>query len=215
MACVVKCLTNSVTVIPKATLEVIFINLSFNLLDLDTSILAAKSNDQKAYNYILNSFWGEVYGFVLKRTKNENDAEDITIQTFAKAFDKIQSYNPEYQFKTWLMTIAKNIHIDHIRRAQTNIQQESEQSHLFTIARLADENPTPEDAIIIAQKLSKLRTDIKKLKPHYQEVIQLFYFQELSYIEIADTLQEPLSRIKVKLLRARQLLASIIDSTRS
>ncbi len=182
-------------------------------MDLDKYIIAAKSNDQKAFNHILNSCWNEVYGFILKRTLNENDAEDITIQTFARAFDKIGTFNPEYQFKTWLITIAKNIHVDAIRRAKTDIQQESEQSHQSAMATIADINPTPEDALITAQKLSELRNNIKKLKPHYQEVIQLFYFQELSYAEIAEKLDEPLSRIKVKLLRARQLLASIISGS--
>jgi RNA polymerase sigma-70 factor (ECF subfamily) len=91
--------------------------------------------------------------------------------------------------------------------------EESEQSHQSVMATLADINPTPEDALITAQKLSELRDNIKKLKPHYQEVIQLFYFQELSYAEMAEKLQEPLSRIKVKLLRARQLLASIISAS--
>lgn len=52
-------------------------------------------------------FWNEVYGFMLKRTENETDTEDIVIETFAKAFDKIATYNPEYGFNTWLIAIAK------------------------------------------------------------------------------------------------------------
>ena len=50
------------------------------------------------------------------RTQNENDAEDITIQTFSKAFDKINTYDENYKFKTWLITISKNIHIDLVRK---------------------------------------------------------------------------------------------------
>jgi hypothetical protein len=55
---------------------------------------------------------------------------------------------------------------------------------------------------------------IKELKPHYQEVIQLRYFQEMSYQEISEQLNEPLSNVKIKLLRAKKLLAEIIESTR-
>jgi len=61
-------------------------------------------------------YWNEVYSFMLKRTENETDAEDITIETFSKAFDKIALYNSEFQFNTWLIAIAKNVHIDILRK---------------------------------------------------------------------------------------------------
>ena len=61
-----------------------------------------------AFNFLLETFWNDVFGFMLKRTHNEIDAEDITIEAFFKAFDKINSFNSEFQFKTWLITIAKN-----------------------------------------------------------------------------------------------------------
>ena len=83
----------------------------------------AKANDQAAFNYLLDAFWNDVYGFQLKRTENENDAEDITIQTFSKAFDKIRTYNPEYEFKTWLITISKNIHIDLVRKRKSRFSR--------------------------------------------------------------------------------------------
>jgi len=75
---------------------------------------------------------------------------------------------------------------------------------------IPDESPTPEDKIIREQNLAKLLKDIKKLKPHYQEVINLRYFQELSYKDISKELEEPINNVKVKLLRAKKLLAQII-----
>ena len=80
-------------------------------MEINEAIAKAKQNDQKAFNFLLDTFWDDVYGFQLKRTENENDAEDITIQTFSKAFDKINTYDENYKFKTWLITISKNIHI--------------------------------------------------------------------------------------------------------
>ena len=70
-----------------------------------------------------------------------------------------------------------------------------------------------EDIIITEQHLAKLLMDIKKLKPHYQKVIHLRYFQELSYKEISNALGEPINNVKVKLLRAKKLLADIIKKT--
>ncbi|NOY46830.1 MAG: sigma-70 family RNA polymerase sigma factor [Chlorobi bacterium] len=176
-------------------------------MEIKEAINKAKQNDQKAFNYLLDVFWDDVYGFQLKRINNENDAEDITIQTFSKAFDKIATFNDEYKFKTWLITISKNIHIDLIRKEKKSISTDNDD----TIYKVLDESPSPEDKIITEQNLAKLLRDLKKLKPHYQEVINLRYFQELSYQEIANALNEPISNIKVKLLRAKKLLAEIIQ----
>ncbi len=180
-------------------------------MEIKEAINKAKQNDQKAFNYLLDVFWDDVYGFQLKRINNENDAEDITIQTFSKAFDKIATFKDDYKFKTWLITISKNIHIDLIRKEKKIISQSISTDESDTIYQVLDESPSPADKIITEQNLAKLLRDIKKLKPHYQEVINLRFFQELSYQEIANALDEPMSNVKVKLLRAKKLLAEIIQ----
>lgn len=179
-------------------------------MEIKKAIEKAKTNDQKAFNYLLDTFWNDVYGFQLKRTENENDAEDITIQTFSKAFDKITTYKEEYEFKTWLITISKNIHIDLLRKQKSSISNTTNKRDDDEFYDIVDESPSPEDKLITEQNLAKLLRDIKKLKPHYQEVINLRYFQELSYQEISDQLKEPINNVKVKLLRAKKLLAEII-----
>ncbi|MDY2586989.1 RNA polymerase sigma factor [Winogradskyella aquimaris] len=181
-------------------------------MEIKEAISKAKQNNQVAFNFLLDTFWNDVYAFQLKRTENENDAEDITIQTFSKAFDKIDTYDDNYKFKTWLITISKNIHIDLVRKQKKIIQNTSKDNneHYFEII---DDSPTPEDKIITEQNLAKLLRDIKKLKPHYQKVINLRYFQELSYKEISEELNEPINNVKVKLLRAKKLLAAIITKT--
>jgi RNA polymerase sigma-70 factor (ECF subfamily) len=181
-------------------------------LELKEAIKKAKEKNQVAFNFLLDNFWNDVYGFLIKRTENENDAEDITVQTFSKAFDKIHSFDEKYKFKTWLITIAKNIHIDFLRMKKSAISKERSEDHVDHVNRIIDESPSPEDKIITEQNLAKLLRDIKKLKPHYQEVINLRYFQELSYQEISNKLDEPMSNIKVKLLRAKKLLAEIIQN---
>ena len=178
-------------------------------MEIEEAISRAKKNDQKAFNYLLDVFWDNVYGFQLKRTHNENDAEDITIQTFSKAFDKIETFDEKYTFKTWLITISKNIHIDLLRKEKNSIIQVISKNNR-DMFQVIDESPSPEDKLITEQHLAKLLRDIKKLKPHYQEVINLRYFQEFSYKEISKELKEPINNVKVKLLRAKKLLAEII-----
>jgi RNA polymerase sigma-70 factor (ECF subfamily) len=186
---------------------------------LDTSqntlkeiIEQAKTGNQRAFSNLLDTFWNDVYGFQLVRTKNENDAEDITVQTFSKAFDKIGTYDDSYEFKTWLIAISKNIHVDLLRKRKRNVLERNTRGNNDVIKKVLDDAPTAEDKLIIEQNLATLLSHIKKLKPHYQEVINLRYFQELSYAAIALKLGEPINNIKVKLLRAKRLLAEIITS---
>jgi len=179
-------------------------------LEIENAITKAKLNDQKAFNYLLNTYWDYVYGFQLKRVKNEYDAEDITIQTFSKAFDKIDAFNTSYTFKTWLITISKNVQIDLQRKENRGIHSKLTSYDENKVYGVVDDAPSAEDKLIIEQNLASLLRDIKKLKPHYQQVINLRYFQELSYSEISSELKEPINNVKVKLLRAKKLLADII-----
>ena len=159
----------------------------------------------------MDSFWAEVYGFLLKRTENENDAEDIAIRTFTKAFNKIDTFNEDYKFGTWLIAIAKNIHFDLIRKRNSLLNYNTVDANDEALT-VIDGSPSVEDKIIIEQNLAELLKQIKKLKPHYQEIIQLRYFQEKSIKQIAQQLDETENNVKVKLLRARKLLAEYIKN---
>ncbi len=181
--------------------------------ELLQTIQRAKDGNQLAFNILLDNFWNSVHNYQLKKLQNDNDAEDITIQTFSKAFDKLDTYNKKYKFKTWLITISKNIHIDNLRKKKSSIKAEPYKEKDNEIYHVADASPTPEDKIITEQNLAKLLKDIKQLKPKYQEIINLRYFQELSYKEISDKIGEPMNNVKVKILRARKLLAEIIKKS--
>ncbi len=173
-------------------------------------IKKAKEGSQSSFKFLLDYFWNDVYRFQLRRVKNEYEAEDITIESFSKAFDKINTFNEKYVFGTWLIAISKNIQIDKSRKKNAAIHLKSADTSDEHIKRIPDDSPTPEDKLITKQHLAELLQYIKQLKPHYQEVINLRYFQEMSYLEISEELEESLNNIKVRLLRARKLLADII-----
>lgn len=183
-------------------------------MEINKKIEEAKKGDQVAFTFLLDFYWNEVYSFMLKRTENETDAEDITIETFSKAFDKIGTYNSDFQFNTWLIAIAKNVHIDLLRKKKTQLFFTISENQDLHTQNIADTSPSAEDELITEQNVSQLLRFIKELKPHYQEVIQLRYFQELSYQEIATKIDEPISNVKIKLLRAKKLLAEIIKERR-
>lgn len=167
----------------------------------------AKENNQNAFSFLLNIYWEDVYKFQLKRTNNEIDAEDITIESFAKAFEKINTYNQKYIFKTWLITISKNLHIDQLRKNKNHFDL----NQLNENIQIKESSPSPEDNLINEQKLKSLKSKINKLKPHYKEVIELKCFNELSYKEISIKLNQPINNIKVKVLRAKKILFQLIS----
>lgn len=175
-------------------------------------IREAKDGSQSAFNYLLDRYWNDVYGFQLKKTRNEYESEDITIQTFSKAFNKIDTFDENYSFTTWLIAISKNIHIDQVRKKNSSITSRTSMQDEERVYEIVDETPGIEDKLIKEQNLEQLLADIKQLKPHYQEVINLRFFQEKSYKEIASSLDEPMNNVKVKLLRAKKLLAEIIET---
>lgn len=181
---------------------------------INEELIKAKNGEQNAFTKILDHYWSEVYFFILKRSGNESDAEDIAIQTFSKAFEKIAQYNSEYAFNTWLLTIAKNLHIDLIRKRKLNQFLELDDEEESPYFNIPDESPTIEDQLIHEQNLANLKSYIKQLKPHYQQIIQLRYFQEMSYNEIAEEINEPLANVKVKILRAKKLLTELIQKKR-
>lgn len=171
-------------------------------------IHAAKRGDQHAFRQLLDLHWNELYGFLIKRTENDNDAEDLCLQAFSKAFDKIDLYNQDYSFATWLTSIAKNLHVDILRKEKIRTHKSSTTDEITK--ELIDETLGPEDQLIRSQNLDKLLEQIRTLKPMYRDIIQLRFFQELSHREIAAQLSLSVSNVKVRLLRAKKLMAIII-----
>ena len=115
---------------------------------LSVKISDAKDGSQSAFNYLLDRFWNDVYGFQLKKTHNEYEAEDITIQTFSKAFNKIDTFDNNYSFATWLIAISKNIHIDQIRKKKSSITSRTSMQDEERVYEIADETPGIEDKLI-------------------------------------------------------------------
>ncbi len=184
--------------------------MEVTLDEITKQIQRAKKGKQSAFKFLMDYYWNEVYAFQMKRVRNAHDAEDISIEAFAKAFDKIGSFDEHFTFSTWLITISKNIQIDKTRKKNASVHSNTTDAFGELIKRIPDHSPTPEDKLITEQNLAQLLQYIKCLKPDYQEVINLRYFQEMSYNEIAESLKEPLNNVKVRLLRARKLLAEII-----
>jgi len=175
---------------------------------------AVQEHDEQAYAELMERYKKPVYHMILKMVRNVDDAEDLTIEAFAKAFKSLHKFKKDYTFSTWLFRIATNNAIDFIRKKKLetmslNTSYQDESGADVTMD-LKDKNLDPQEEAIKAQKIELMRLFVNKLPPKYQRLVRLRYFQELSYEEIAKELDAPLGTVKAQLHRARELLQDII-----
>lgn len=188
----------------------------------------AVRGDQQAYTSLMERYENSVYHTMLRMVRNSEDATDLTIEAFGKAFCNLVSYVPRHAFSTWLFRIAINNCIDHIRRKRLVLLSldesvEAEGDSDFADS-LKDRGRNPEEQIIRDQRLERMRQVIMQLDPKYRVMIEMRYFEELSYDEISAELNIPLGTVKAQLYRAKELLhdllqkpgnSNYLDSTRS
>ena len=175
----------------------------------------ATRGDQKAYAELMGRYRDAIYYMLLKMVNNASDAEDLTIEAFGKAFKNIQQYTPNYAFSTWLFKIATNNCIDFIRKrkATTVSLDQNDDDPEKSTPDIQAPNLDPEEEMIREQKQKTMREIVSKLKPRYRKLIELRYFKEYSYEEIADELELPIGTVKAQLFRARELLFNILKNT--
>jgi RNA polymerase sigma-70 factor (ECF subfamily) len=172
--------------------------------------------DEKAFARLLSRYKETIYFMLLKMLNNRSDAEDLTLEAFGKAFKNLHQYSPTYAFSTWLFKIASNNCIDFLRKKKgvlISLESDSEQGEVSETLRLKSKELNPEEKLIRKQKAILLHKVVRRLKPHYQTLVELRYFNELSYEEIAKELNLPLGTVKAQLFRARQMLFKLIEST--
>ena len=175
---------------------------------------AIKDKDQQAFAFLMERYRKPVYHMILKMVRNVDDAEDLTIEAFAKAFKNLHRFKKDYTFSTWLFRIATNNSIDFIRkkRLQTMSLDSSykDDSGEPVSIDVEDKNLNPQEEAIKSQKIELIQMFVTKLPAKYQRLVRLRYFQELSYDEIARELEAPLGTVKAQLHRARELLYDLV-----
>lgn len=189
-------------------------NFSANAKNDFNLVTRAKDGDQKAYAELMQRYKDSIYFMTLKMVNNKDDAMDRTVETFAKAFENIDRYKPEFAFSTWLFRIATNNCIDFIRKRKLNVvsihtmgDDEGDDRPL----QIKSDTLNPEEASIKKQQNEAIRNIVDKLPSRYKTLIILRYFDELTYEEISEQLDLPLGTVKAQLFRARDLLSNVLN----
>lgn len=187
-------------------------NFSENARNDFNLIKSAKDGSQKAYAELMHRYKDALYFMVLKMVNNKDDAMDLTVSTFAKAFENLERYKPDFAFSTWLFRIATNAGIDFLRKKKLDtvsidnyVSEEGEDRSLEFKSNVLN----PEEFSIKKQQTKLLKEIIDTLPSRYKVLIVLRYYDELSYDEIALQLDLPLGTVKVQLFRAKDLLSNI------
>ena len=176
---------------------------------------AVDKGDQKAYAELMSRYRDSIYFMLLKMINNKDDADDLTIEAFGKAFHRLKQYTPNYAFSTWLFKIASNNCIDWIRKQKKKTfsidnpigTEDGDEMHI----ELKSHGPDPVEVVMKDQKSAVMREVVDKLKPRYRTLIELRYYKEYSYEEIADELDLPLGTVKAQLFRAREFLLNLLE----
>ena len=174
----------------------------------------AKSGSDKAFARLMNRYKDSIYFLLLKMVKNPSDAEDLTIEAFGKAFRNLDLYTSEFAFSTWLFKIATNNCIDFLRKKQSSpaLLDQWQDDNIQPDMNIQSDIPDPEEMMINQQKITELRSVVNQLKPRYKALIELRYYKEYSYEEIASELKIPLGTVKVQLSRAKTLIYNILKT---
>ena len=179
-----------------------------NKTELLSLISLAKKKNQKSQTKLINSYWVDVFSFVMKKVQDENVADEITVSVFSKVLAKLDLYDPNFQFKTWILTIAQNTVIDYWRKKNRENEDSVESFEGFKNQFAL----SPEELLISEEDQKQIITIIESLDSNYQEIIRLRFFEENSIKEIAEELNLTVANTKVRIMRAKKVLAALLKN---
>ncbi len=184
--------------------------------DYDLVLKAVKENDQKSYTILMERYRNSIFHMMLKMVNNRDDAEDLTLEAFGKAFKKLPSYAPKYAFSTWLFKIAINNCIDHMRKKKLHLlsidDPIGEDGKNDFSNNLQSDILDPEEEYIRGQKVKLMRKVLSQLNVKYRLMIELRFFEDMSYEDISMELDIPLGTVKAQLFRAKEILYNLLQT---
>ena len=186
--------------------------------DLKLINKALENGDPNAYSELMRLYRDPLYFMLYEKVSNQEVAKDLTIEALGKAFKKLHLYTPEYVFSTWLFTLARNHCIDYLRKNKlptTSIDKMMiDEDGKRTTFDLISNDLKPDQHMQKKQRIAILRKIVDQLKPKYRDLVKLRYFKEMTYEEVAKSLNIPIGTVKAQLHRSREQLFKIMAGSR-
>ena len=172
-----------------------------------TRNLCTQELNERFLNELFQNYWTEVYLFAKSKTRNHHNAEDLTCETFTKAFLKIKSYDPNREFKNWIFTICKNTFLDNRRKVGNTMSYLEDQLYF----QIQDTTLSPSEQIVLKEEYDYTLNAINKLRKGDKQIIKLFYLDDLSYKQLSADLNISYANARTRLNRAKHRLRSQLN----
>ena len=173
-----------------------------------------QDGDSTAVEPLFNRYRDSIYQLYMQRTGgNVDDTNDLLQETFVKVYLNLQRYSSRFTFGQWVYTIARNTFIDYTRRRRDDTVSIDYVGEGIGVSGSLG-GPTPEEHLITHQSQVQLEGLLAKMSPRYRELIELRFFREFSYEEIAAKLSLPMGTVKTQIHRAREQLCRFITENK-
>jgi RNA polymerase sigma-70 factor, ECF subfamily len=168
----------------------------------------ARKGDKVAFGQLVEAYQTPVYNLAYRMLNNSGEAEEAAQEAFVRAYTRLESYDPTHKFSTWLLSITSNYCIDQLRKRRALLLSIDEPLPPHP-ALHSDGAKGPEAQAVMGEQQALVQSLLSELQPEYRQAVVLRYWYELSYEEIAETMETTVSAIKSRLFRARRQLAEI------
>jgi len=184
-------------------------------------VVRALEGDESAYGELLERFRRPVFSLIYRMIGDREQAEDLAQESFVKAFNNLDSYNPSYRFSSWLFKIANNHAIDHLRRARLSTVSIHGSPHAVDAEReeetrivLESRDESPEQEMLALELGGEIEQAITRLRAEYRTAVILRHIENRPYEEIAEIMDVPIGTVKTFLHRARAELREMLGHLR-
>ncbi len=181
--------------------------------DEKTWVIQAQAGDREAFSKLVDAYQNPVYNLTYRMLSNADEAEEAAQETFLRVYTRLDRYNPAYKFSTWVLSIASHYCIDLLRKRRITWLSLDEPLPTLFAPQLSSKRPGPESSAMQGDLEIQVKSLLDTLEPDYRAAVVLRYWYDMSYDEIAETMETTVSAVKSRLFRARKMLAVAAQAT--
>ncbi len=178
----------------------------------ETWVEQARAGEQEAFSKLIEAYQNPVYNLTYRMLGNADEAEEAAQETFLRVYTRLDRYDPAYKFSTWVLSIASHYCIDRLRKRRITWLSLDEPLPAQFAPQLSSTRPGPESSVIEGDTQTRVHALLDMLQPDYRAAVVLRYWYDMSYEEIAETMETTVSAVKSRLFRARKMLAAAAQS---